>query len=129
MPKRSEEAGRPSTPVTDFFEGERLELMWRYAYRPEFIPLLLDYLGAQSGTSILDVGCGSGFLTRILAHNLDDAQIMGLDADKKMLDTARHMVERESPASASPIKFRQGNTYHLPFTNNTFDLVTSHTLL
>lgn len=127
MSKRKQPSGDSAKAVTDFFKGERLELNWRYAYRPEFMPLLLDYLGAQPDTCILDVGCGSGFLTRLLAQSLNDARITGLDADKKMLDTARHIIERETPASA--IKFRQGNTYHLPFPDNTFDLVTSHTLL
>ena len=36
-----------STPVDGYFKGENLELTWRYAYRPEFVPLLLDYLGVQ----------------------------------------------------------------------------------
>jgi len=116
-------------PVTDFFEGERLELSWRYAYHPEYIPLLLSYLGAQPGTRILDVGCGSGFLTRLLAQNLTDVRITGLDADKKMLTSAQQMLEREELASTSLIKLRQANTYHLPFPDETFDLVTSHTLL
>lgn len=127
MPENSVESGRPATPVTGFFRGEYLELNWRYAYRPEYIPLLLNYLGAQSGACILDVGCGSGFLTRMLAKNLDDAQLTGLDADRKMLDLAQQMVERDR--LTAQIKLRQGNVYHLPFSDEAFDLVTSQTLL
>ncbi len=36
-PKRHQKEQK-ATPVTGFFEGDRLELNWRYVYRPEFIP-------------------------------------------------------------------------------------------
>ena len=115
------------TTVSGFFEGERLELTWRYAYRPEFVPLLLEYLGARPGTRILDVGCGSGFLSRLLARNLDNVQIVGLDADEKMLDLARQMLERED--LVSQVELRKGDAYQIPYPDDAFDLVTSQSML
>jgi ubiquinone/menaquinone biosynthesis C-methylase UbiE len=115
------------TPVSGFFEGERLELTWRYAYRSEFIPLLLDYLGAQPGTRILDVGCGSGFLARLLARNLDNVQVVGLDADEKMLGLARQMLERED--LVTKVELRDGDAFRIPFPDDAFDLVTSQSML
>ena len=114
-------------PVSGYFEGERLELAWRYAYRPEFIPLLMNYLGANNGMSILDVGCGSGFLSRLLAKTLSDVQIIGLDADEKMLSLAEQMLARDGVSVQ--VTLQKGDAYHLPFADETFDLVTSHTLL
>lgn len=114
-------------PVSDYFEGDRLELTWRYAYRPEFIPLLLDYLGAQSGMSILDAGCGSGFLSRLLARTVADVQVIGLDADAKMLSLARQLLAREG--LSQQVELHHGNVYQLPFADDTFDLTTSQTLL
>ena len=114
-------------PVSDLFEGERLELTWRYAYRPEFVPLLMGYLGAQDGMSILDAGCGSGFLSRLLARTLSDVRVIGLDADEKMLALAGQMLAREGLNDR--VTLREGDAYHLPFADETFDLVTSHTLL
>ena len=115
------------TSMSGFFEGARLELIWRYAYRPEFVPLLVDYLGAQPGTRILDAGCGSGFLSRLLARTLDGVQIVGLDADEKMLALAHQMVEREG--LAAQVELRSGDAYQIPFPDDAFDLVTSQTLL
>lgn len=120
------------TPVSGFFEGERLELAWRYAYRPEFVPLLLEYLGARPGTRILDVGCGSGFLSRLLARSLEGVQVVGLDADEKMLDLARQMLareKRERKGLAAQVDLRPGDAYQIPFPDDTFDLVTSQTVL
>ena len=127
MPANATEPNRSPTPVTGFFEGERLELTWRYAYRPEFVPLLMDYLGARSGMCILDVGCGTGFLARLLARTLNAVQVVGIDADEKMLDLAHQLLEREG--LAGQVELRQGDAYQLPFPDETFDLVTSQTLL
>jgi ubiquinone/menaquinone biosynthesis C-methylase UbiE len=115
------------TPVTGYFEGERLELNWRYAYRPEFVPLLIDYLGAQSDTHILDVGCGTGFLARLLAHTLDSCQVVGLEADEALLNLGRQMVDKEG--LADQVTLKHGDAYQIPFPADSFDMVTSHTLL
>lgn len=114
-------------PQDDYFEGELMELSWRYAYRQEYIPLLLGYLGAQAGMSILDVGCGSGFLSRLLAKNLDDVRIVGLDANEKLLAMARKMVAHDGVAEK--VSLRKGDAYELPFVDESFDLVTSQTVL
>lgn len=115
------------SPVTGYFEGENLELGWRYAYRPEFVPLLLDYLGAQPGMNVLEVGCGTGFLTRLMARTLDDLNVIGVEPDRQMLNDARRIVEREGLVER--VQFSQGDAYSLPFPDRAFDLVTSQTLL
>lgn len=127
MPASNAEPTSPPRPVTGYFEGERLELSWRYAYRPEFIPLLMDYLGAQSGMRILDAGCGTGFLSRMLARTLGDSQLVGLEADPHLLNLARQMVEGEG--LTPQVTLQGGDAYQLPYPAETFDLVTSQTLL
>lgn len=110
-----------------YFKGERQELALRYVYRPEFVPLLLNYLGAEPGTRILEVGSGSGFLSRLLAHSLPQAQLVALDTDGEMLRIARRIQEEEGLAER--IRLGYGDAFELPFADNSFDLVTSHRLL
>lgn len=110
-----------------YWEGENLERTKRYAYRPEFVPLLLDYLGAKPNQYILDVGCGTGFLARLLATQLEDVQVVGLEADDKLIKLGRQKLEMERLTDR--VEFRKGDAYTLPFPDKTFDLVTSHTLL
>jgi len=127
MSTDSTESTTSPKPVTGFFEGERLELNWRYAYRPEFVPLLLDYLGAQPGMQILDVGCGSGFLSRLLANNLANSRVLGLDADQALLAVGRQMLAEEGLTDR--VELHPGDAYRLPLADDSLDLVTSHTLL
>ncbi len=107
---------KPSVPpvaASGLFQGELLELVWRYAYRSEFVPLLLTYLGARPGMQILEVGCGSGFLTRLLLRNLDGVRITALDGDLKMLELAGQMLDREGHSAHAQLG--QANAYELPF--------------
>ena len=110
-----------------YFRGDQLELGLRYAYRPEFVPLFMDYLGARPHSRILEVGTGTAFLARLLARKLDGVQVTGLDTDANMFELAGQMVERDG--LAGQITFVQGDTSHLPFPDNSFDLATSQRLL
>ena len=117
---------QPRKPVTDFFEGERLELTWRYAYRPEFVPLLMEYVGAQPGMHILEVGCGTGFLSRLLTQTLADVRVVGLEPGEKSLNLGRQLLERQKLTN---VELQHGEAYPIPFPDEAFDLVTSQTLL
>ena len=116
-----------ATPVTGYFDGEQLERGWRYAYRPEFIPLLVDYVGARPGLRILDVGCGTGCFARLLALSVDDVRVVGVDGDEELVDRGRQLLKQEELADR--VELQKGDAYDLPFPDGTFDLVTSHTLL
>ena len=117
---------QPREPVASFFEGERQELRWRYAYRPEFVPLLMEYVGAQQGMHILEVGCGTGFLSRLLAQTLADVRVVGLEPNEKSLNLGHQLLERQKLTN---VVLQHGAAYPMPFPDEAFDLVTSQTLL
>lgn len=104
-----------------------MELLGRYAYRKEFRPLLLAYLGAAPGHRVLDVGAGSGYLGRMIAGSFTDSDVTCLDADPAMLAVARRLVESEGLTQRVAVV--EGDAYTLPFEDASFDLVTSHLLL
>ncbi len=71
---------------------------------------------------ILDLGCGTGIVARILRERLGGAAtINGLDASPAMIAKAR--------AVAPEIDFREGNAMALPFADQSFDLVLSQQML
>lgn len=68
---------------------------------------------------VLDVGCGTGELTRVLAEEAGgDARVIGLDADADLLSVAREHA---------PVV--RGDARSLPFADDAVDLVVCQALL
>ncbi|WP_251341379.1 class I SAM-dependent methyltransferase [Haloplanus halophilus] len=79
----------------------------------------LDALDLPGRERILDVGCGTGELTRVLAEE-SGGEVVGLDADPALLRVARE--ETDCPVVA-------GDAGRLPFVTGAFDLVACQALL
>ena len=78
---------------------------------------VLEWLNAQMGEFILDLGCGDGQLTQRVAAT--GAHVLGVDASQEMVVAAR---ERG-------IEAEQANAESLPFHDATFDAVFSNAAL
>lgn len=82
------------------------------------------FLNIPDSARVLDVGCGTGFFTRMLA-GMPKAQVTGLDIDPGLLHAARGFAVEEG----LPIRFVEGNVLAMPFEAAAFDLVTAHIML
>jgi SAM-dependent methyltransferase len=75
---------------------------------------------APSPTRILDIGCGTGALLRLLGARHPHADLTGVDASEEMIRMA---------ASANPfperLRFVRGTAEHLPVGDAQFDLILS----
>ena len=118
--------GRVGSSAVGHWKGEEMELVGRYAYRPEFRPLLFDYLGALQGLRVLDVGAGSAYLGRMIARERE-GRVTCLDADDAMRAVARRLVCEEGLEER--VSIVAGDAYDLPFADDSFDLVTSHLVM
>ncbi|HJO04267.1 MAG TPA: methyltransferase domain-containing protein [Acidobacteriota bacterium] len=82
----------------------------------EWSPMLAEAAGIDPSYRVLDVGCGTGVVTRAVAGLLDDSgAVLGIDINDGMLDVAR----RRSPE----IDWRLGSVEALPFDDQSFDAV------
>ena len=95
------------------------------SYRAMFRSLV-DLLAPEPDSRILDVGCGSGALVRLLAQWLGEgARIDAVDVNP--------FLSREAAALAADlgarIRFAPGSATALPFADETFDCVFSVTVL
>lgn len=82
--------------------------LWR-ALRP---------LEPLAGTTLLDLGCGVGWATRLVADQGAVARAVGLDFSRTALTLA---AAQPRPSRASPIDWVCGDGTGLPFANGSFD--------
>lgn len=86
----------------------------------------LGFAEVKPGESVLDVGCGTGVLTRLAALAAGQTgYAVGIDPAAKMLEVARKNALREG----SRAEFRLAVIEDLPFDDNRFDCVLSSAML
>ncbi|MCR8898281.1 methyltransferase domain-containing protein [Gordonia sp. GONU] len=73
---------------------------------------------------LLDVGCGDGFITMLLAERLPDGSVVGVDASHRMIDRALARV----PFDMLRVQFHVDDVLALPFDHD-FDIVVSFNAL
>jgi ubiquinone/menaquinone biosynthesis C-methylase UbiE len=103
-------------------ECERLELQARIAN----IPAHLRHLPVPPNGRVLDVGCGSGSMSRLIAGSFPQAEVVGIDLREQYLDYARARAREEGLRN---LTFRDGDVFALPFPDASFDVVWSKYLL
>ena len=91
----------------------------RFAATPDEVGRILA-LTQCSGGSVLDLCCGTGDMALALRNQGSDARITGADFSHAMLTRAC----AKTPAGAR-VTWIEADALHLPFDNNSFDLVTS----
>lgn len=73
---------------------------------------------------VLDVGCGTGVSTRVLAGWPNVASVVGIDPARALLEKAR-----VAAADLPDVSFHEGDGRSLPFDGATFDIVASDSML
>jgi ubiquinone/menaquinone biosynthesis C-methylase UbiE len=83
--------------------------------------LVLEYLGNLEGKGLLEIACGKGGFSRLLAERC--ARVTGVDFSGAALEIAsRNTGNGGGPAA---VNFIQGDAHRLPFANESFDVVVS----
>ncbi|HET7341559.1 MAG TPA: methyltransferase domain-containing protein, partial [Methylomirabilota bacterium] len=88
----------------------------------------LALLEIAAGEHVLDVGCGSGAVTREIARRVGrQGRAVGVDPGPGLLEVARELA-REAGLD-DRLEFRAGTVHTLPFDDRTFDAVVCVTVL
>jgi ubiquinone/menaquinone biosynthesis C-methylase UbiE len=88
----------------------------------------LDLLGIQPGEQVLDVGCGTGVVTRDVARRVGrHGRVVGVDPSPFFLTIARELLERDGLTGV--VELRTGEAGKLPVPDGEFDVALAVTVL
>ena len=93
---------------------------YQAAFRPELEAAVRSYR-LPAGARVLDSPCGDGFYTDLFARHLRTGTLVAADLSPECLERARAAVRPSSPRLA--VEFTRADAYHLPFDDDSFDLV------
>jgi ubiquinone/menaquinone biosynthesis C-methylase UbiE len=82
-------------------------------------PAFFSMLGDVRGLHVLDIGCGEGYNTRLLAEH--GARVVAIDIAQRFIGYAVDL-ERQAPMG---IEYRIASAVELPFADASFDAVTA----
>jgi ubiquinone/menaquinone biosynthesis C-methylase UbiE len=106
----------------------RLERRARAADEVAARAAYLDLLWPRPGERVLDVGCGTGVVTRDVARRVaPGGRAVGLDPSPGLLAVARELAAQDGLAGL--VELRQGDVRALPFGDAEFDAVLAVTVL
>jgi SAM-dependent methyltransferase len=89
---------------------------WRFIgrYSEKLAVELADYAGVEPGQRALDVGCGPGALSAVLAERLGPSHVAALDPSAPFVDAARSRLPG--------VDIRLASAESIPFDDDTFDV-------
>lgn len=83
----------------------------------------LEHVRIENGFTILDVGCGGGRTIQKLAALSPEGKIFGVDYASGSVAASR--AKNAELIQAGRVEIKQASVSHLPFAEDTFDLVTA----
>jgi len=90
-----------------------------YWHLRQFMHVLYETLATTAPQSVLDAGCGEGFVTRFLRRQNADWRLTGVDVSAEAIAYARHHPSHDE----GDARYRCGDLYDLPFDDGAFDTV------
>jgi SAM-dependent methyltransferase len=90
--------------------------------------LVLDHLNWDGKGKVLDIGCGNGPLTIVLAKQHPDGHVIGIDYWGQAWDYSKTVCERNAEAAgvAERTDFQKASASSLPFEDGFFDAAISN---
>jgi SAM-dependent methyltransferase len=104
----------------EFFDGDRRHGYGGYRYNPRFwqpvVPTFQEHFELTSRSSVLDVGCGKGFMLHDMAELIPGITVRGIDVSEYAIENV--IEDMKSCVQVADAR-------ELPFEDSSFDVVIS----
>ena len=101
--------------IVDNYEKQRSASPNRVSYRNKEVKTMLNLLPQNKKQKILEIGCGTGFLTRFLKER---GELIASDNSPNMLEKIKEKIKQG-------VIFKQVNLFEIPFKEDSFDTIIS----
>ncbi len=110
---------------TEYLDYAKRQL---FARHPDYLPTLVRLMDVHPGMTAVDVHCGAGFYTRLIASRLQgEGHVVGIDPDPVLLTHAQQQTIIEGWEEV--LALRQGYATALPLPDGIADLVFANSVL
>lgn len=109
------------------WDRDYLEFSRDYMWHEEFEPALCRIMGLKNDMKIADIGSGMGALLLFISEYTQNSWLCGVDVDCSLLERAAESMKIYPDSNT--FTFVGGDSFELPFKDESFDLVTAQTLL
>ena len=79
-------------------------------------PDILEEVKKEPFSTLLDAGCGTGAMLKLLAQDVPEKRYFGIDLSERMIEVAKE--------HGNTIQFLQGDCEELPYPDESFDAIT-----
>ena len=110
------------------WDPQQYAQFWDQRRRPA-LDLIARLRPEPAPRRILDIGCGPGTVTTLLADRWPEAEIVGVDSSPEMLDDARALMPDVTWVQADITTYEPGAAPDLVFTNAVLHWVPDHETL
>ncbi len=104
----------------EFFDGDRKYGYGGFSYNPKYwtetVKLFIERYNLNESSSILDVGCGKGFMLVDFLKAIPSLKVSGIDISNYAIENSHELVRNQ---------LKVANCLNLPFADKSFDLVIS----
>jgi len=104
----------------EFFDGDRKYGYGGFSYNPKYwtetVKLFIERYNLNESSSILDVGCGKGFMLVDFLKAIPSLKVAGIDISNYAIENSHELVRNQ---------LKVANCLNLPFADKSFDLVIS----
>jgi len=104
----------------EFFDGDRKHGYGGFSYNPKYwtetVQLFIEKYDLNEKSSVLDVGCGKGFMLVDLLKAIPTLDLSGIDISNYAIENSHESIKN---------RVKVANCLNLPFEDNSFDLVIS----
>lgn len=104
--------------------ADRLEVRAAHPDQRAMLDAYLGDVGWPADANVVEIGCGTGPVTRVIAARVEPKSVLGVDPSPILIERAR-----ELSANIAKAVFEVGDARNLAFADATFDVAVFHTAL